>query len=300
MSTQNVHLHNSVFQTRTGTTLSYSHYRPSQPKARVLVAHGVLEHRGRYQPMLNQLASQGFEILIMDQNGHGESARILGHLEYSLEQLAEQQNELLDSYQHDDLPIHIIGHSMGSMVACYLAQRQPKGLRSLSLCSPPKPSRLNSLARWLLLPQLWLEPTRQSLFWHHQAFGRFDRIHKDQPRPNTWLSRDPRVRLQALEDPLMSKLASISTLWHLAKGAGEVFARSKLSQLNKDLKVAVFYGEADPVGGCGQGPNEIGQRLAGLGHEVVVHAYPDARHELMHETNRQQFFAELLAFLQHS
>jgi alpha-beta hydrolase superfamily lysophospholipase len=61
--------------------------------------------------------------------------------------------------------------------------------------------------------------------------------------------------------------------------------------------VFVFVGSADPIGGEAGG-RALADHLTALGlRDVAFRAYPDARHELFNETNRDEVTADVRAWL---
>jgi alpha-beta hydrolase superfamily lysophospholipase len=74
---------------------------------------------------------------------------------------------------------------------------------------------------------------------------------------------------------------------------------AQLARIRPDLPVLVMSGDRDPVGGPG-GTNvtALAQRYreAGL-TDVTVRLYPEARHEILNETNRDEVTTDLISWL---
>ena len=68
------------------------------------------------------------------------------------------------------------------------------------------------------------------------------------------------------------------------------------ARVRKDLPIYVFSGDRDPVGGeKGQLVELVAQRYREAGvTDVVVRLYPDARHELLNETNRDEVTSDFI------
>ena len=71
-----------------------------------------------------------------------------------------------------------------------------------------------------------------------------------------------------------------------------------ISAIPADLPVLITSGEADPLGGMGERVRLLhaAYQTAGL-RDVTLRLYPDCRHELLNELNRQEIFADLHAWL---
>jgi alpha-beta hydrolase superfamily lysophospholipase len=64
------------------------------------------------------------------------------------------------------------------------------------------------------------------------------------------------------------------------------------------LPILLIAGDKDPVGRAGKGVRMLAQQLTHDGMlDVTLTLYPDARHELVNETIRDQVHADLLSFL---
>ena len=50
----------------------------SEPRAVIVIAHGMAEHSGRYDHFARFLAENGFAVYMNDHAGHGRSAQIKG------------------------------------------------------------------------------------------------------------------------------------------------------------------------------------------------------------------------------
>ena len=91
-----------------------------------------------------------------------------------------------------------------------------------------------------------------------------------------------------------------------AAGYGELLqllcrcnSREWYATMPKELPVLIYSGDHDPVGANGRGPQEVydGLKAAGLA-DVQLILYPDGRHEMHNELNRDEVLANLLKFLE--
>ena len=71
-----------------------------------------------------------------------------------------------------------------------------------------------------------------------------------------------------------------------------------LEKMRKDLPVLFISGEMDPVGDNGKGPERAcaAFKKAGM-KDVSIKLYPDCRHELLNELNKEEVMADVLAWL---
>lgn len=101
-------------QTHDDLTLHGAIYAPKDPKALVVLIHGMGEHFGRYQHVAAFFNQTGYALAGIDLRGHGKSEGKRGHTP-SYEDLMKDFALLISTVQEDfpELPIFIYGHSMG-------------------------------------------------------------------------------------------------------------------------------------------------------------------------------------------
>ena len=124
----------------------------------VVIVHGLGEHAGRYDHVAERLNSWGFAVRSYDQHGHGESDGKPGALPsdtFLLENLAE----LLDTSRRrmdPRLPLVLMGHSLGGLVAARLVSLNLRQVDGLVLSSPALDAGMNAFQKLLVsvLPRL--------------------------------------------------------------------------------------------------------------------------------------------------
>ena len=111
-------------------------YPDKAPKAVIQLIHGILEHGGRYLNLVNALVKRGFVIYAADHQGHGRSEGVRAYVK-SFEVYVEGQKIFYDLIREkeQDLPIFLLGSSMGSFIATILAATYLKDIDGLVLSS---------------------------------------------------------------------------------------------------------------------------------------------------------------------
>lgn len=108
-----------------GTKIYYQIWSPENPKGLVLVVHGFAEHSGRYMNVVNTLVPEGYAVWGIDHRGHGKSEGKMNYVnrftDY-MDDLAILEKKAREA--HPDLPVHVVGHSMGSFIANHYVGRQ--------------------------------------------------------------------------------------------------------------------------------------------------------------------------------
>ncbi len=124
----------------------------------VLVVHGLGEHVGRYDALARQLNGWGFAVRGYDQYGHGESSGPRGGLTTDtrlLDDLADMV-DALRTRMPPGLPLVLLGHSMGGLVAARFVALKLRPVDALVLSSPALDPGLGAVQKLLLatLPRL--------------------------------------------------------------------------------------------------------------------------------------------------
>lgn len=117
----------------------------------VLVVHGLGEHAGRYDTLARALNDWGFAVRSYDQYGHGESDGARGALPHPGRLLADLA-DLVESarVRNPGLPLVLLGHSMGGLVAASFVARTLQAVDLLVLSSPALATRLTPAQKLLM------------------------------------------------------------------------------------------------------------------------------------------------------
>jgi acyl transferase domain-containing protein/aryl carrier-like protein len=105
----------------------------------VLCLHGVLDQGAIWGPLAPALAEQGYRVIAPDFRGHGKSAHIGPEGNY---QLLDHLGDVDALVQRLGLAqFHLVGHSMGAVVAAALATARPDWMKSLTLLEAIVPGK---------------------------------------------------------------------------------------------------------------------------------------------------------------
>ncbi|MGE6332236.1 alpha/beta fold hydrolase, partial [Stenotrophomonas sp. NPDC077659] len=88
-----------------------------------------------WKESIKPLVAAGYRVIAPDQVGFCKASKPERY-QYSFGQLAANTHALLQQLQLGDVPVHLVGHSMGGMLAIRYALMYPQDLRSLSLVNP--------------------------------------------------------------------------------------------------------------------------------------------------------------------
>jgi alpha-beta hydrolase superfamily lysophospholipase len=239
-----------------------------EPRRIVVLAHGYGEHSGRYDHLARALVADGASVWSPDHVGHGASdgeRAVVPDFEEVVDDVRGVTSMALDA--HPGLPVVLIGHSMGGLIATRYAQRHGEELSGLVLSGPLIGD--HRLAQQLLalpeIPEIAIDPAT--------------------------LSRDPEVGLAYASDLLVYHGPfRRATLEAMRAGLAAVDAGPGLG----GLPTFYVHGGEDTLVPIADTRPAIA-RLRGS--DFAEHVYDGAKHEIFNETNREEVVAEVCAFV---
>lgn len=281
-------------------------WMPEGPaKAVVMLSHGMAEHSGRYARLAEALCGAGYGLYALDQRGHGRTAdegtlglyaetdgwnKVVGDLASLNQHIGQQQ---------PGLPIILLGHSMGSYIAqAYLLHHSASLHGAILSGSNFQPVALYRAARVIARIERLRQGLRgRSALIEFLSFGSFNKAFKPNRTAFDWLSRDPDEVDKYINDPLCG-FRCTNQLWiDLLGGLQQISKASNLAQIDPGLPILVMGGECDPVSE-GKRLNSLADALRDAGcQHLQLTVYPQARHEVFNETNRDAVTADVLAWL---
>ncbi|MCP4623490.1 MAG: alpha/beta hydrolase [bacterium] len=127
-----------TFEGSDGVDIFYRHYQAEPERARLVIAHGLGEHSGRYGNVIERMLPMGISVWAPDHRGHGQSEGKRGHVLNFMQYLTDMRSmiELARDGLDDDNKCFLMGHSLGGLIAIYFAQRFPEIVDGIVASSP--------------------------------------------------------------------------------------------------------------------------------------------------------------------
>jgi len=287
--------------TKDGRTINVRLWLAEKPQGTVHLMHGMAEHIDRYQAFAEQLQANDFDVIAHNHRGHGEE-QIIGHYadhdgwQHLIDDIALVQDECI---RHPELPLYLLGHSMGSFIAQGFAIRHSDKLAGLILSgSNYQNPALYYAGRLVAKLEGKRKGNRGSELMDKLSFASFNSHFKPARTDFDWLSRDPEQVDQYIADPLCGFPCSGETWHQLFNGLIEISKLSNLQKIKTELPILLFGGDKDPVGNMGKGLPKLEEKLRQSGHKsVTTHLYKDGRHEMLNEINRSDVFQDVISWL---
>jgi alpha-beta hydrolase superfamily lysophospholipase len=246
----------------------------ADPRAIVVLVHGFGEHSDRYDWVAGRLVTAGYAVYASDHRGHGRSQGDRALVD--VDTVVADIDRLVDraAGAHPQLPVAMLGHSLGGLIAIRYALAHQRRLRALVLSGPlaalDAPAPALALARGLarIAPRLGVTSLDARL-----------------------VSRDPAVVAAYREDPLVHHgpipAQTVAQMARTVERLPDVVGRVTLPTL-------IVYGTADGL--CPpSGAVMLAERIGSV--DLTTRAYEGLYHEILNEPERETVMGDVLGWL---
>lgn len=291
--------------------LHHNFFEPSDKNiaisATLLIVHGMAEHSGRYADFAQFLADNGIAVATYDHLGHGQTIKTKADLgffgeEHPVQSLLKDVIVMADSLKarHPDVPHFVMGHSMGSFIVRNVLKHHAHNFTGAILMGS---ADVNPLTKVLLPINKVLAKVapRQP---NSVLANTMNKVLNSQLKDRTassqfaWLSEntanieayeaDPKTGFDFTNNGFMTLFTLMDT--GLNKGWATTIA--------KNFPMLFISGEDDPIGNMGRGIRRVVKRLHKQKfNHVDIQLYPNMRHEVLHETDNQTVYQDILAWI---
>jgi alpha-beta hydrolase superfamily lysophospholipase len=295
------------FQTVDGATLQVRGWVIDQPKAIVQILHGMAEHSARYARLAQALAEAGYSTYAHDHRGHGRSIPEGGSPGHKAD--SDGWNRIVEdahgvnreiAKRHPNVPIIILGHSMGSFVLQQLLFEHPNDMIAAALSGsngkPPPVAMLGKLVA--RIERARVGKRKPSPVMQKLTFEDYNKAFAPNRTEFDWLSRDNDEVDKYVADPLCGFAVSTQVWIDMLAALDRISNPRNVAKVPKGIPLYLFAGDRDPVGDYGNGVKRLYEayKRAAI-FDVRLKLYPDARHELFNETNREEVTEDFIAWL---
>ncbi|MDD6160786.1 MAG: alpha/beta hydrolase [Oscillospiraceae bacterium] len=277
------------------------------PKAVVQIVHGIAEYVNRYDHFARFLADNGFAVCGDDHLGHGRTAMQDSKFGYFAPHdgwvLATADERLLRQRmgaQYPGIPYFLLGHSMGSFLTRTYLCRYPGEVSGAILSGTGQEPALTVAAGKLLANTIAniKGPEYVSRLIHSLSLGAYNKQFAPNRTTADWISRDEAVVDAYMADPLCQFIPTVSLYRDMLGGLQYISSERALSQMDPNTPVYLYSGDKDPVGSSGAGVKKVYGFFRSHGtKDLTLKLYADGRHEMHNELNRDEVYADVLAWL---
>ena len=269
--------HQTGYLRQPDARIFYQSWTPETMNNVMVIAHGLGEHSGRYQNVVEYFCPKGYGIYALDFRGHGQSSGTRGHVN-SFEDYASDLASLVRKAVQEtekEKPI-LVGHSLGGLISVIFLLGHQEMVSSAVLSSPglrtkePPPKIKAALGKMLarILPSLTMSNEIDS----------------------THISRDSKVVEAYQKDPLVHDQVSTKFFVEYLRASDRAFREAAtlnlpflLLQAGEDLLV-------NP-----EASREFFEKVDSPAKKMQV--YENLYHEIFNEPEKKQVFSDMEAWL---
>ena len=256
-----------------------------EPRAVLVIAHGMGEHGLRYTPLAQAMVDRGFAVWANDHRGHGKTVQTQSQLgdygQAGWGGLIDDQLAVIAQARetYPNRPVLLMGHSMGSFVVQHVLTKASEAVDGAALSGSTAVD---------VMAQFASDPSVDTFALMNEAFAP-TRTDFD------WLSRDEAEVDKYIADPLCGFTVTDDSSAGLM-AAGIAFSTPEMTgKIRKDLPLHIFSGDKDPVGLNGELVTLLANRYREAGVlDVALKLYPEGRHEVFNETNRAEVISDFV------
>lgn len=273
-------------------------------KGVVQISHGMKEYFLRYKPFIDFLNKEGFIVAGHDHAGHGKSIdQTYGYMgapnaiSYLVKDLKTVNDIVI--HQYPDLPLYLLGHSMGSFIARVYTEAYPNSMDGLILSGTGGPQFGASMLKRLMFLLMKIKGEKTDAIWMDKQMSKtFNKKISTPHYAAEWISTDLDVVKAYEKDPLCSfpfTYGGYYTLFSLRMAANK---KEWFTRFPKELPVLLASGLLDPVGEYGVGVMEVYLSLLRGGAEnVSIRLYDDMRHEILNEKEKDLVYHDMVRWI---
>lgn len=300
---------NFSFLSQDGTNVFVYHWPVNNTKIKgvVQIAHGMAETAKRYEGLAKVLTSNGYIVYANDHRGHGKTAGNLDNVGYlgnkdGFELLVKDMYQLstIIRTEHKDLPLFLLGHSMGSFATQRYMMLHGDKLKGVVLSGSSAGQALLHKIAFLLAEREVKKIGRKarSKKMNKLTFGNYNKKFKPNRTEFDWLSRDHAEVDKYMADPYCGGIFTAGFFSDFMTGFKVIDEDSNVALVPKNLPILIFSGDQDPVGNYGKGVRKLYNKYKKNSiKDVTLKLYSGGRHEMLNETNKEEVMTDVLNWL---
>lgn len=276
--------------------------------------HGMAEHKGRYNHVLQYFSNKGYICAIHDARGHGESMENDSELGYFGENGADtvvEDAHAVTAYlknNYPDLPFILIGHSFGSLVARAYIKKYDYELDRAFIIGSPSDNKMKAAGMLLIeLITIFKSDKEVSPFVQKLFDSQFDKVYrkkcqsgKRQYVKNGQICSEESVVEAYTKDKKSGFPYTLNGYYTIMDVMTRVYSGSvnRWIMKNKNLKITFLSGEDDVYLIDEKKFLQAVNKMKEIGYKNTDYKlYKNMYHEIFNEAGREQVFNDILEML---
>jgi len=274
-------------------------------KGVVLIVHGMAEHVERYEELSKSLTKNGYVVYGHNQRGHKDSVASYEDYGYASDEnnfnilvtdIREITNIIKDEYP--DLPLFIIGHSMGSFITQRYVQLHGNQISGIILSGSAKQPN-NALTLGINLAKMITKVKgrrHRSKLLNKLSFESYNKKFRPNRTKFDWLNRDEKEVDKYIDDKWCGGIFTAAFFKDFFIGLKTINQNYEL--VRKDLPIFFISGSKDPVGGSSRYITKLYKtyRRKEIA-DLELKLYKNTRHEIFLELNKDEVINDCINWL---
>ena len=272
----------------------------ANPKGVIQIIHGMSEYGARYEQFAHYFNLKGYIVIANDHYGHNNSVEAyFGELPKEGFKIFAEDELFITNYINEvyKLPIHILGHSMGSFITQYLMLKDSNFINSYTLLGSNYTRNLKTYMGSKFIDFLSVfRKKKQDFFIDKLMFGNFnDRFEKR--TKFDWLSKNIRNVDDYINDPNCGQIYPTLFYKSFVSAIYNLNISSEFKNISNKRNILILSGASDPVGLYSKGVLRLKSFFESNNYNVEFKLYNSLRHELLHEDEKVEVYEKILNFI---
>lgn len=280
-------------------------YLVNLPRAILLIITGMDEYAKRYETFAKELNKDKISVSVLDHFGQGENISSLDQLQkvpfdswnLEIEALYLKILEL----KKLNVPVYLMGHSMGSFSTQCFIQRYPKLVDGVIIMGSNGINNKGMISFGAKLSKICARGKRwdkQAHLMQKAALGPYIKAIKKRRTDLDWLSYNKENVDNYINDPYCGAPNSNGFFCEMMKGMSSLYKKKNLLNISQDENILIVSGIDDPVGAFSKGPKALYKMYKRLNvKEVKLIIYKNMRHEILNENDKDKVINDIKEFI---
>jgi alpha-beta hydrolase superfamily lysophospholipase len=286
---------------------AYSWFPQNKPVAILQIAHGMQEHACRYDHFAMWLNEHGIAVYANDHIGHGLSAKTEAELSHfprkdDWQRSMDFLHTLMQKIKtdHPGVPVFLLGHSMGSVLAqSYMIRYGNESDGFILSGAIRQPVFMANIGQFIATVLAGIfGPADRSRITVFLGYGQYNNHFKPNRTKCDWLCSNDSVVDEYIASPLCGIPLTNRFYQNFFYGFRFIARHSNLKKIPAGKPVFIIAGKDDPAGIFGKAPLKIKQLLSKYARaNVDLKLYPRLRHEILNEKTREEVYNDVLRWI---
>lgn len=272
-------------------------------KGVIQIVHGMCERKERYDRAISVFTELGYVCVISDLRGHGENVEYDKDLGYIGEDGANLMVEDLHAVtvyiknNFPDLPVILIGHSMGALLARAYTKKYDEDIDMLVTLGCPSAKIFRHVGVGLTeVMSLFIDDHETNKLLDKLIVGNFEKPFAKEGIPYSWLCTDGKIVEEYNKDSKCGFSFSINGYNTLCKLMCMAYSKRGWAKKNPELRIVMLAGADDPCIISRDAFVKSVDIMKGIGYKnIASKLYKGLRHELLNESNYREIIDDILS-----